>query len=289
MRIFTAAAAFAVLFSPALYADFGYEMRTGISGGIRAKVPAVTRLIKDQRLASYSKDHDTVVNLQYGTIYEIDFRKKTYFSLTFAQMKETIEGELKNAPAFEVATQSGGTRSLGILTAREQLVRMTGPPSLARVFLDYWTSTPPGFREVQEFQQQLAAKLGYAYAFGWEDVARIDDKLYAGFEQAARILIQSEEMPVELTVRMGEAAVGDLAPPSDSARPGFVGGAVNRVENLAHRKKSGAAGDRPGLLAEVSVEFGAFSAGPADESKFNVPGGFKEIKPAAGPNRKESQ
>lgn len=287
MRI-PAAAAFAVLTSPALYADFGYEMRTEIAGGIRAKIPAVTRLIKDQRLASYSKDHDTILNLQNETIYEVDFHKKTYSSLTFAQMKVTLDRELKNAPAFQIAAQSGGTKSLGILTAREQLVRMTGPPSLARVFLDYWTSTPPGFREMQEFHQQLAAKLGYAYAFGWEEAARIDEKLYAGFEQAAKILIQSDEMPVQVTLRMGDSTAGDLAPPAESSPTGIVGGAVSRIENLAHRKPSGAAGDQPGLLAEVSVELSAFSAGPADESKFNVPGGFKEIKPPEG-NRKESQ
>ena len=275
MRI--AVLVFALAFTSGLRADFGYENRTEITGGellraalddgTRARQPPAMHYIKGSRLATVTKDHATVLNLDNDTVLEIDFSKKTYFWTTFAKIKPEIA-----AASFDVSEKLGGSKDIGILTAREHLIAMNGPPNLARIFVDYWTITPPGGSEMQDFHRRLAAKLGYAYALGLADVARFKPELLPGFEEAAKMLIQSAEMPAEITIRLGTA---ELAPASE--KPQAKSGIVGRIGNIAHRRGAPHDGE-PGLLAEVTVDLGSFSAGPADEAKFNVPAGFREIK-----------
>jgi hypothetical protein len=291
------------IFSTVLHADFGYENKTEVTGGAllqtelaqrdRAKTPAALRLIKGQRMATITKEHGTVVNLGDETILEIDFSKKTYLSMKFAQMKETLDQAMKQGTpnsSFKTSSRSGTSKNIGILIAREKIVTMSrpgdGPESLARIFLDYWTMTPPGFAEMQDFRMRLAAKLGYAYAAGLAEIGLMKPELLAGLEESAKIVIESDEMPVEAVIRLGIPGAGDLAPAADtgSQKTGLVNETLTKLGHIAHRRSSQPPiDDDPALLAEVTVELGNFSAGPAEEAKFNVPAGFKEVKPAAAP------
>ncbi|HUA85152.1 MAG TPA: hypothetical protein VMB85_14920 [Bryobacteraceae bacterium] len=292
-----AMAASVLLFSGAARADFGYQSRMEIIGGallksagdagFRARRPVAEHLIKGKRMAIVSGKHTTVINLENDTILEIDFAGKTYSSTPFTAIKEKLDRWLKGA-AFASTARSGGAKRIGLLTAREHIVTMRraaeGPPALARIFLDYWTMTPPGFREMQDFHEQLAAKLGYAYAWGLTGIGMIQPELLPGFEAAAKVLTESQEMPVICTIRLGAAGTGDLAPPAETAeaRAGIVSETLSRIGNLTHLKsKKPPADEDPALLGEVMLELGEFGNGPADQSKFNVPAGFKEVKAAA--------
>lgn len=287
MKIPAATAAAAVLFSGAVRADFEYQSRTEIIGGALLKTdrdrPTVAEnLIKGKRMAIVARKHTTVINLENDTILDIDFADKTYKSTPFSAVKATLD-----RAAFESTARSGGSKRIGILTAREHIVTMhraaDGPPALARIFLDYWTMTPPGFREMRDFHEQLAAKLGYAYAWGLAETGMINPELLPGFEAAAQVLTESQEMPVISTIRLGAAGSGDLAPPAETAeaRAGIVSETLSRIGNLTHLKiEKPPVDEDPALLGEVMMEFGEFGNGPADESKFNVPAGFKEVKPA---------
>src|SRR5215469_9656099 len=170
MKIFLAASV-AILSSATLRADFSYQVRTEITGGAllnsaaRAKQPAITRLIKWKRMAAFSREHSTIVDLGSETIIEIDFSRKTYRSTTFAQVKQTLDRAMTSA-AFQVSAKTGGTKAIGLLTATDHIFTITGPPNLAHIFLEAWMLPPPGLEEWQSFSFNLASKLGYAYAFG---------------------------------------------------------------------------------------------------------------------------
>jgi hypothetical protein len=272
MRGMAAAAGAMVLFCANLRADFAYQIRTEMAGG---KSASALRLIKGKRIAIVTRQRDTVIDLEHATLLEIDFHAKTFRWTGFPPKPEI------KAPEFKIATRRGGRKEAGILVATEQVVTMTSAaPDLARIFLDQWTLTIPGIEEAQQFLLRLAAKFGYAYALGIGDLADEKPELRPGFEKAAEVLLEAQEMPVAAILRIGKAGDGDLAP-GEQAREGIVAGALGRVEKMAHLKKDRSAEEQdPAVLADVRITLSDFGGGPADETKFNPPGGFKEIKPA---------
>jgi len=310
------------VFSATLRADLSCQSTTRITGGILLsaaldKEPAmgarkpfnVTYLIKGNRMAILTKGHTTVLSLDNDTVYEIDFTTKTYSSKPFAEIKQIEATNNKGsdaAPTFQVTSKSGRTKPVGVLTARERIFTMiagtmtagtttagattiegaTAQP-VANIAVDSWTLTAPGFGELEDFRRRLAAKLGYAYALGLSGIAKLKPELLPAFEEAAKVIIEADEMPVEFTIRMGRRDSGDLAPNGDVAPPekGLVSGTLSRLGSIAHKKNSGQSGDEQdsnatAILAEVTSELSNLG-GAVDEGKFNVPGGFKEIKPAA--------
>ena len=57
-----------------------------------AREPIVsTHIVKGNRMASITKDHISVIDLDKETITNIDTGKKTYSVTTFAQMKQAME------------------------------------------------------------------------------------------------------------------------------------------------------------------------------------------------------
>src|ERR1700694_1434726 len=85
-----------------LLADFSYEQSTKITGGMmagmmkfagafskQAREPIQSTVaIKGNRMVQSSKDRATVTDLDNETITEINFPKKTYSVVTFAEMKQ---------------------------------------------------------------------------------------------------------------------------------------------------------------------------------------------------------
>jgi hypothetical protein len=270
-------------FSGALRADFRYDSRIQLSGGnFGSRKPAVaTHFIKGNRMATFIKDHATIVDLEKETILDIDFAKKNYLSTTFAQMKQTLSHPAAEA-TFQVASKSTGrTKSIGFWTENELVVTMTAPT--IRILVESWILAMPGYGEVEEFRRRLALKLGYAYAAGMSDIAIAKPELFPGFDELGEMAHQIDDMPVESTIRMGGPDSGDLGEgnllAASTEKAGLVAGALNRLGNLGRKKT---AGDQdaapPGMLIEINTDLSNFSSGPVDDSKFNVPTGFKQIQ-----------
>ncbi len=316
-------------FCGALRGDFGYDVTIKLTGGSLfqvleatgplahgAKKPFVsTHLIKGNRMATLTKDHATIVNLDNETIFDIDFAKKTYSSMTFAQKKLILDEAMKTgiasinptgsatAPAFQVSSQSGRAKTIGFLSARELIITMkvegagteqsvspdsgSRPQPVTSILLDSWILTVPGFGEVENFHRQLGAKLGYAYASGMFDIGIVRPELLPGFEEIGKAIPDADDMAAETTIKMAGPGSADLAPndSASSSQKGIVSGALSRIGSMAHKKNSGRQstpsddeqGSTPGLLLEMTTEVSNFAGGAADESKFNVPAGFKEV------------
>ncbi len=294
MKTCFALAVFVGVFSGALRADFGFQSRTQITGGtlvqdLQAKKPEVfTQLIKGHRMTIFNKKHATVINLDNDTVLEIDFAKKTFFSKKFAEIKQNLDSAMKDRTAFQVSSKTGSNKAVGVLNARERIVTMTregaGPQGVAHIFLDCWTMSLPGFEELEDFRHRLAAKLGYAFALGLSEIGMAKPELLPGLEELAKVIVEGDHVSVETTIRMGSADSGDLAPTGDAAaqKSGILTETLGRLENLGRKKNRGVdpGVEYPGLLAEITTELGNFSSAPADEAKFNVPPGFKEVKPS---------
>jgi len=231
-------------------------------------------------------------------------------------MKEDIartnksDGASANA-IFQVSSKSTGrTKAIGFLSAKELIVTMTiedasreaepsaSPDSVLRpqpvthILVDSWLLTIPGSGEAEDLRRKLGEKLSYAYASGMFEIGMVKPELLPGFEQLAKVIAQVDEMPVESTIRMAGPGSGDLAPSGDatssSQKSGVVSGALSRLGSMGRKKTNGrqsaSSADEPDILVEMTTELSDINAGTADESKFNVPAGFKQVQPPAQKN-----
>src|SRR6267142_5181743 len=88
-----------------LLADFSYEQNTKITGGMMVGLMKFasafskqlrepmqsTVAVKGNRLVNWNKDHATVIDLDSETFTEINFQKKQYSVMNFAEMTQVIE------------------------------------------------------------------------------------------------------------------------------------------------------------------------------------------------------
>ncbi|HLH44443.1 MAG TPA: hypothetical protein VKV74_15740 [Bryobacteraceae bacterium] len=144
-------------------ADFTYRETTRIRGSKRPV--SLTKIVKGDRMAEVAKDHIAVVDLDKETITQIDLLKKTYFVLTFAQMKQTLNAVAPQVKIERPAVQTGRRKNIGVLAVKENILTLT-LEGRATVTVDFWVATAPGYDEVRSFQRKLIEKLGYGFGSG---------------------------------------------------------------------------------------------------------------------------
>jgi hypothetical protein len=234
-----------LLFCASLRADFSYVSRIQIGGGEAA---VTTRAIKGHRMAILTKQHTTVIDPEAETITEIDFAKKTYSVIPFAQMRKILDDAEGHAPreeGFKVSTGTAGAsaKPKGVLSASESTIDIAGASGALKITVDTWVGTVPGYEQMRDFVDKVAAKMGYGFATGIMPLAinerpTLDDLALQGFDEAAKELNQSRGAPLETTIKiMG----------------------------------------RDGTIAEASIQLSSFGGGIQDTSKFDPPAGFKKV------------
>ena len=257
-------------------------------------------------------DNETILEIDFvkKTFLSSTFaKKKLVLDLAMknglALAKES--GAAVEGPFQVFSKTTGRSKAFGFSTAREMIVTMTADAStpapdknpsspsadsvarpVTRILVDSWTLAAPGFVEAETLRRKLAAKLGYAYAAGLFEIGTVKPELLPGFEELAKVSYDGDDMPVESLIRMGGVDSGELAPPEAATaapKSGLLYGTLNRIENLRHKKTNGSSSAEeqetsvPGLLVEMTIELSNFSAGPAPESSFNPPVGFKDLNP----------
>lgn len=185
-----------------LSADFSFQETTKITGGSLTKmmrfVPGGGKTLepktsyvylKGDRLAHVFPDSMSIIDLAAGTMTEVNLEKKTYSSITFAEMREAMEkmasqmqeAMAKNKNAAEPAPQmdmtfsikrTGQQRSISGLDTREYVMLIgmgakadanSAPVGLSELETNMWMTTKiPGYDEVQAFYLRMSQKMGYS-------------------------------------------------------------------------------------------------------------------------------
>ena len=281
-------AALAALSACSLLADFSYEQTSKITGGAIAGVMKLagafskqarepmnnTVLVKGDRMAHLGANQASVIDLGTETITTIDFQKKTYSVMTFAQMKQMLEQMSqkmkendKGQMNFKVTAEvTGKSKQVAGLEAKEMVLKMamegsdkeTGQKGAMVITTDMWMASGiAGYNEVREFQKRMAQKLSWNPSGGMmmnrPDIAK-------GMAEVAKEIAKLDGMPVLQTVIMGaEGQPGAGAPaggegtqrqqqqqpPAQQAeRPsvggalgGALGGRLGRLGGLGRSKK----------------------------------------------------
>jgi hypothetical protein len=313
---------------PALWADFSYEENSRITGGAvmaAMKVAAVfskqarepmrsTVAVKGDRMVNLGPTHASIIDLNKETITSIDFQKKTYSVMTFAEMQQAMQQMAEKMKEkqpdadmkFKVSVDNTGqTKDIGGMPAKEALLKMeteitdqkSGQTSKMVVTTDMWlVPKVPGYEELVAFRKRMAEKISWMPGQTGM-MARPD--LAKGMVEITKESGKLDGIPVYQTVRMGgDGTQAQAAPPGQEAKPqqqsqqpsagAALGNALGGRFGLGRKKKQeeqqpppdaqGQQANQPGLMMEVVTESSGFSAAPVDPAKFEVPAGFKQVE-----------
>jgi hypothetical protein len=244
----------ALLSATSLLADFQYQQTTKITGGAIAGLlrfagafkksvnePVTTNVyVKGNRMASLSNRNGSIIDLDSETITEIDFEKKTYSVVTFAQMKQALEDAMARAKQRSKdhdqnvemnvkasVKETGKSKAINGLNANEYILALilegkdqkSGETGGFGVTSDMWMAPDiNGYDEVRNFERRLAEKLGMMFNGGVLDRAQmLQPELAKGFVAAAKEMSKLKGVPVMQVMRMGAAQNGQPIPAASEA------------------------------------------------------------------------
>jgi hypothetical protein len=259
---------FAFVLPTALYAgDYTYQQTTQITGGSLLRMmktvgvfssqarhmgdPIVSTIyLKGNRLADVSPERIQIIDLDNGTITQIDVEKKTYSVMTFEQMKQAIANarermekeaakqqptaqnpDVQNVQmSFDVKVRkTGATKDVSGLNSSEAILTMTMTATDAKtqqsgnlaMTNDMWmVPSVPGYEQVREFYQKFGAKMGdVTMGFG-RDFSRMLAQ-QPGANQAMGDMVKEMQkidgVPVMQVMRMGTTLNGQPLPAASEA------------------------------------------------------------------------
>lgn len=263
-------AGIAVFTCTSLFADFSYEQTTKITGGLMKSMSFLSKQlrepmksavsVKGNRMAMTSAGMSaTIIDIDKETMTEVNFEKKTYAVVTFAQMMQALkemDAKMKSEKgAKQVDMQmkpsvkeTGQTRNINGVNARQMILTVdfegTNPETNQRgVFMSFVADTwlapaVPGYDEVRSFHERMASKLGWMPGLnpmaGGAETSRAMAEAYKEFAKMNGIpVLQVSKMGTGGAVPQGEAGQQQAAQPqqqqqADTPKPS-VGGALGRI------------------------------------------------------------
>ncbi|MDX2153816.1 MAG: hypothetical protein SFV54_23945 [Bryobacteraceae bacterium] len=281
-----------VLATTGLRADFSYEQTTKIAGGAMAgvmrtfgggKPTSHTVLVKGNRMATLMGDTASIVDVDAETITMIDYGKKQYSVITFAQMAEAMDKmaqkmskDSRGNMDFKMdVKETGKTRAISGMDTREVImtVRMEATDqqsgqkgSMAFVSSMWIAKNFPGYEEVRNLSMKMAQKV--AWSPGATGMFRAQPGMQRGMAQMMKESAKLDGVPVLQLMRMGMVgADGNIEPPSPDAPPAPSGPTVGEAAGQAAGNAAGDAavgaaasgvGGRLGRLGGLAGGLGGF-------------------------------
>lgn len=309
-----------------LAADFSYTETSRMTGGAAARMAGMfsrearepqvsTHYYRGNRSARVNAKNATIIDLDKESFTNIDFEKRTYTVMTFAQMREQMEkamaqmqGRRGEQPSVQMnvkVNETGQTRALAGLNTREVVLAFELQNAEQRggltTEMHLWLAKEvPGYAEVKEFQKRMALKMAQNFDPG--QFAAMGGMVNQGnLQQLAKEAGKLDGVPLlTITVMKGAGAEGapegqaqqQPRPSSGETVGGALGGGLGRGIGgmLGRRNKKDDAGSpppqqqasapqpAPGSLMEMQSEMSGFSSGPVDAAKLEAPAGFKQVE-----------
>ena len=256
-------------FPTALLADFQYQETTQITGGSvmglmkmagtfssqarKADQPVTsTVLVKGNRMARIRPDGMEIIDLDRGTITQIDTVKRQYTTMTFDQMRQQVEQAQRDAQAKQASAparpdsptqpsnvdmsydvkvrNTGATRQVSGVDTNEAIMTLsmiardktTQQKGALGVTNDMWMAPDiPGYDEVRAFDERMAKKMGTVFK-GSSSAPGLSALLAQpgaakSLESMAAEMQKLKGIPVLQVMRMGSTADGSPLPAASEA------------------------------------------------------------------------
>lgn len=268
-----------------VWADFSYEQTSQITGGAMAGMMRVagafskaarepqkmTVMVKDDRMATVSASHITIIDLERETMTDVDLEKKTWASITFAQMSQAMQkmGERMSQSKksdtemrFSADVKNtGATRTIQGLNTKQTIVTLTvegtdnksGQSGSMDMRMDMWMAPDvPGYAEVRAFYHRMAQKMSWTPGAGM--MAGVLAQYGKGMSELSKEMSKLEGVPVLQITRIG--GTGDAAP--SNAPDTSAGSPQPSVQDAAGEAAAESALSRAGRLGGLAGGFGGF-------------------------------
>jgi hypothetical protein len=276
MRGILSVIAVLVLGGAAVSADFSYTQTTRVTGGTllnmtrfmpgagQLKEPKThTIAVKGGKMVTYDADSATIIDADAETMTQIDFKKKQYAVITFAEMKQAMQAmraQLAQAQAQAAQTQqqapqanpleamkvtvneTGQTKVISGLNTKQYILTMEmggapagTPPTTPsnKTTMDSWMApTLPGYEEVTAFGVKMASKMSDLATPGMNPMAMFREDVAASVKTMAAEMSKMSGIPVYQTMTMtGMQASGPSA--GDAAKGAAVDAAGQAAAGAA--------------------------------------------------------
>jgi len=263
------------------FGDFSYEQTSKITGGMmagmmqfagalskQAREPNVTTVaVKGNRMLHGSQHHASIIDLDKETITNINYDRKTYSVMTFAQMGQMMDqmgrGTKSGDMQFKVsAKDTGQKKQIAGIETHEMILTVdmagadpqSGSTGGTTMTTHMWMAPKvAGYDEITAFRKKMATKLNWSP--GGMGAMGMRPEMMKGMAEVEKEGAKLNGMPVLETVTMGMHG---------------------------EQGANGASGN----LMEMTMELSGFSSGPVDGAKFDVPEGFKQTEPEMGRHRR---
>jgi hypothetical protein len=284
----------ASLLCAAARADFSYDQTSKMTGGAMMGMMKVagafskaarepmrsTVLVKGDRMAMVSADHINVIDLNAETFTDIDLKKNTYATITFAEMGRAMAkiaekmGQQKEAEGVNLQFKAdvkptGQTRIIEGLNTKETILTLamegadakTGNKGAMQFVMDMWLAPAmPGYEEVRVFHTKLAQKLAWNPMGGM--AGAMMNQHSKGMAELVKEMSKLDGIPVLQVTRIGGTGTGmpteaDMAAAQQAGAQQQQQPAPN-VSDAAGQAAAGAALGRAGRLGGLAGGLGGF-------------------------------
>lgn len=242
--------ALGVLPATFLLADFSYEQTTKITGGAMASMVKIagafskqlrepvrtTVAVKGDRMVHLSPQHASIIDLSNETVTDVDFQKKQYSVMTFAEMtkmlQELSQKNNKDSADMKITVDvkdTGVSKQVAGYDAKQVILKIImeaqnkeDPKQKANmmVTVDSWmVPQAAGYSEIAAFQKRMAEKLNWAPGGGMMTMGRAD--VAKAMAEVMKEGSKLNGMPVLQVIRMGMEGMpnqGGAAPAGEQAQ-----------------------------------------------------------------------
>ena len=286
-----------ILPAACLLADFSYEQTSKLTGGAMASMMKVagvfskqaqepirtTIAVKGDRMVTLTGNNNaTVIDLSKETFTEIDFQKKNYSVMTFAEMKQFLEEMAKKQKQpdagetkFKVSVnETGQTRQISGFDTREMILKMemevqdkkSNASGSFVMTADMWIAPKvAGYDEIANFHRRMAEKINWAPGGG---MMMSSSEVSKGMAELYKEGSKLNGMPVLQMIRMGGPGgdaqaqqQGQPAAPQQQqqaekpsvggALGGALGGRLGGLGGFGRKKKPAAEEQQPAPAAQA--------------------------------------
>ncbi|HYZ86749.1 MAG TPA: hypothetical protein VE621_20205 [Bryobacteraceae bacterium] len=294
-------AAVCALAVPSLFADFSYEQTSKVTGGAmqgmmkfagafnkQLREPIVSTVaVSGKRMANISRDNISVIDLDKGTITDINLKDRSYSVISFAEMTAAIQRSMEraNKAAAEQnaanasakwkvnVKDTGQTKVVNGMQAKQFIFDMeleatdnkSGQSGSMVTSMETWmVPSIRGYDEVQNFYRRMAEQM--AWTPGSFNMAMGGAEMAKGMQQAAKELAKMEGIPVLQVVRMSPKLTPEQQAQMAQAQQQQAQQQANQppppsAGELAGQAAGSAAASRMGRAGAIGSALGGFGGG----------------------------
>src|SRR5687768_10251218 len=254
-------------------ADFTYTDKTEITGGsMKGMMSMASRFSKDistntttvhrikaDKMATQAGKMGSIFDLSSETMTAIDYDKKEYSVITFAEMAEAMKkmAAKMNPNAskqvdvkFNVSAENTGkTKAFQGIEARQHIIKVsaqTADPKSGSMdtTIELWVGKVPGSEVMREFAKRMAAKMALGAAGMGAMAGMMGAVNMQGLGEAQKKMADMDGLPLYQIARIGGSGApagaegGQAQPPQQQRSNEGVAGALGRFGRLGRKNQN---------------------------------------------------